>query len=160
VIADDGLDPRRRTMRYLHPGKLFVTHEDVYVTTLLGSCVAICAWDEAAKVGGINHFLLPNAADDDDDPLRYGDGATHTLLAELVQAGANAAKIRAKVFGGACVLHAMRENRDHLGARNVNVAIDLLERAGIPIMDKQVGGVRGRKLVVRLCSGSADVRLI
>ncbi|MEO1780289.1 MAG: chemotaxis protein CheD, partial [Pseudomonadota bacterium] len=33
-------------------------HADTVISTLLGSCVACCLWDETAGVGGMNHMLL------------------------------------------------------------------------------------------------------
>ena len=41
-------------------GEFFVSVDpDVVITTLLGSCVAACLHDPLARVGGMNHFLLP-----------------------------------------------------------------------------------------------------
>ncbi|MEC8196132.1 MAG: hypothetical protein VX228_07415, partial [Pseudomonadota bacterium] len=34
-------------------------NQDIVMTTILGSCVAACMWDETAGIGGMNHFLLP-----------------------------------------------------------------------------------------------------
>jgi chemotaxis protein CheD len=31
------------------------------VSTLLGSCVSACLFDEQAGVGGMNHFILPSS---------------------------------------------------------------------------------------------------
>ncbi|MEC7668842.1 MAG: chemotaxis protein CheD, partial [Pseudomonadota bacterium] len=28
------------------------------ISTILGSCVAICLWDDQANVGGMNHILV------------------------------------------------------------------------------------------------------
>ena len=48
-----------RATAYLHPGQLLVSAHACAVTTILGSCVAVCLWDPVAKIGGINHFMLP-----------------------------------------------------------------------------------------------------
>ncbi len=34
--------------------------ESAAVTTILGSCVAVCLWDESHGIGGMNHYLLPD----------------------------------------------------------------------------------------------------
>jgi hypothetical protein len=39
--------------------------DDVIMTTILGSCVAACMRDPVARVGGMNHFLLPGATGDE-----------------------------------------------------------------------------------------------
>ena len=45
---------------YLHPGRLLVSTEPAAVTTILGSCVSVCLWDESRGIGGMNHHLLPD----------------------------------------------------------------------------------------------------
>ncbi len=44
---------------YLHPGNLFAHRTPHIVTTILGSCVAVCLWDPINNIGGINHYMLP-----------------------------------------------------------------------------------------------------
>ena len=51
------------------PGEYFVDTEDLLVMTTLGSCIAACLWDRTAKVGGMNHFMLPEG---NGDSGRYG----------------------------------------------------------------------------------------
>ena len=46
----------------LLPGEYFVSGDDIVLSTVLGSCVAACMWDRTAKVGGMNHFMLPGEA--------------------------------------------------------------------------------------------------
>ena len=55
-------DPTARLV-YLHPGQLVASGDHVIVTTVLGSCVAVCLFDENAGVGGVNHFVLPAGAE-------------------------------------------------------------------------------------------------
>ena len=40
-------------------GERYVTDRDEELTTVLGSCVAICVRDRVTGVGGMNHLLLP-----------------------------------------------------------------------------------------------------
>ena len=58
------------------PGEYYATGENEYITTTLGSCVSACLWDEARKVGGMNHFMLPesnaNGFDLNAESGRYG----------------------------------------------------------------------------------------
>ena len=50
------------------PGEYFVDDEDLLIMTTLGSCIAACLWDRKAKVGGMNHFMLPDGAAAADKP--------------------------------------------------------------------------------------------
>jgi chemotaxis protein CheD len=40
-------------------GEYYVSHEDLVIMTVLGSCIAACLWDSRMRVGGMNHFMLP-----------------------------------------------------------------------------------------------------
>ena len=144
---------------YLHPGQIFAASAPSAVTTILGSCVAVVLCDEALGVGGLNHYLLPLWARPGDDTLRFGNVAFERLLEELREHGAVQKRLRAKVFGGACLLGGQGK-AEHLGDKNVSVARSLLTAARIPIMAEDVGGQRGRKLIVHTDTGDAWVKLL
>lgn len=152
-------EPATRTV-YLHPGQLHVALEPTIVTTILGSCVAVCLWEPALRIGGINHYLLPVGLKTAASGLRYGNVAIEHLLESLARAGARPAGLRAKIFGGACVLDAMRGKENHLGSKNVEIARKALADAGIPVMASDVGGARGRKLIFLPHEGSVQVKLL
>ena len=79
------------------PGEYFVFDEDILIMTTLGSCIAACLWDRDAKVGGMNHFMLPEG---DAGSGRYGSYAMELLINELLKRGAARHTLEAKVFGG------------------------------------------------------------
>jgi chemotaxis protein CheD len=147
-----------RSKHYLHPGQLFVSHESYAVTTILGSCVSVCLWDPFTKTGGINHFLLPMDVGEDQASLRFGNFSVRELIEEVLAVGADQARLRAKLFGGACVLEAFRGRENHLGAKNVEIAREVLDAADIPVIGEDVGGNRGRKLIFHTDNGSAWVK--
>jgi chemotaxis protein CheD len=41
------------------PGEYFVTRSDEIITTVLGSCISACIRDPGLRIGGMNHFMLP-----------------------------------------------------------------------------------------------------
>src|SRR5271156_5187741 len=88
---------------FLPPGLVHCTSVPSRVTTILGSCVAVCLWDKVRRVGGINHFILPYRRDDRPSP-RFGDIAIARLVEEMRHLGCDPGSMRAKVFGGAAVL--------------------------------------------------------
>ena len=145
---------------YLHPGQLFVAAGPVAVTTILVSCVAVCIWGGMLGIGGINHDLLPCGLRTASTGLRYGNVAIESLLEKLARAGARVSNLRAKLFGGACVLDAMRGKEGHLGDKNVEMARRTLAAVEIPILASDVGGARGRKLIFHSHDGSARVKLL
>lgn len=152
-----------RDSTYLHPGHVAVASRATAVTTILGSCVAVCLWDPAGRLGGINHFLLPSVAEGSDvSSPRFGNVAVGQLVERVLALGARRRELQAKVFGGACVIDAFRARPadDHLGLKNVEVAQTLLRHEGIPVVAEDVGGRRGRKVIFHTDSGVALVRLI
>ena len=57
---------------------------EVVLSTLLGSCVAACIRDPVLKIGGMNHFLLPDGNVGDGAPARYGSYAMELLINEMM----------------------------------------------------------------------------
>jgi chemotaxis protein CheD len=152
-------DVRRRT-RYVHPGQIAVSVEAVALSTILGSCVAVCLWDWRRAWGGMNHFLLPQQHTRTSASPRYGDTALKMLVNRLSALGSGPADLQAKVFGGASVLPALSEGSRRLGAQNIDLALRLLDELGIPLVATDVGGLTARRLVFQTDDGAAWVRTV
>ena len=140
---------------YLYPGQLVVTGDVRLVTTILGSCVAVCLWDQKTMIAGINHFLLPTNPLRGQSDARYGNTAIEMLIDRMVEQGASTSRLAAKVVGGAAVMTAFSARRQSIGELNVEVAHEYLKKFAIPIVAEQVGGQRGRKLLFHTGNGCA-----
>lgn len=132
---------------YLFPGKLAAFKEETVISTLLGSCVAVALHDPVTKVGGLNHYLLPELGPGDVGNPRYGTSAIDMLLEEMLRLGASMDRIQAKVYGGGNVI-AVSMVGESIGRRNIEVAEQVLRNKGIRIIEKNVGGESGRTLKV------------
>ncbi len=141
---------------YLHAGQLVAAAAPTAISTVLGSCVAVCLHDPVSGVGGMNHFLLPHHVERERS-ARFGTVAVPALVDAMLKAGASRGMLVAKVFGGANVIASVRPGHP-LGNENSLLALRLLEEAGIRILDADVGGDRGRKLVFISDDGTAWVR--
>lgn len=148
--------PRRAV--YLQAGQLAVAAQPSVITTILGSCVAICLWDPVLRVGGMNHYMLPFLTARQSATPRFGTVAWQSLMAEIRSLGVHPRNLRAGIFGGACVMEAFRDDAGHIGTRNVELAEQQLAEAGIPVLQREVGGRRGRKLIFETDSGQVTVR--
>jgi chemotaxis protein CheD len=104
----------------------------------------------------MNHFLLPLAVEREQSP-RFGTVAVPMLVEAVVRAGASRRALVAKVFGGASVIAAISHGR-RLGEDNARLALRLLDEARIPVLDQDLGGSRGRKLVFFADEGTAWIR--
>ena len=135
----------------LHAGQVFVSSEGHSVVIILGSCVAVCIWDPSQGIGGATHFMLPTSDEKGVPSPRFGNVAISMLLQKLLAAGAVRGQLRAKIFGGGCLFDSMREpgaNKEQLlGSRNVDIAVDVLGKAHIPVVAAEVGGDRGQRIV-------------
>ncbi|MDO9073383.1 MAG: chemoreceptor glutamine deamidase CheD [Rubrivivax sp.] len=137
------------------PGEFFVADEDLLVMTTLGSCIAACLWDRERRVGGMNHFLLPDS-DSGADSGRYGGFAMDLLIGEMVKRGATRATMEAKVFGGGAVISGM--NTLNVGERNTTFVLDYLRTERITVVSKDVLDIYPRKVCYLPASGKAMVK--
>jgi chemotaxis protein CheD len=141
------------------PGEFFVHDEDILVMTTLGSCIAACLWDREKRVGGMNHFLLPDAGAagaGGADGGRYGSFAMDLLIGELVKRGATRATMEAKIFGGGAVISGM--NSINVGERNTAFVLDYLRTERITVVSKDVMDIYPRKVCFLPASGKAMVK--
>ncbi|MEK8045263.1 chemoreceptor glutamine deamidase CheD [Ideonella margarita] len=135
------------------PGEYFVDNEDLLVMTTLGSCIAACLWDRQAKVGGMNHFMLPEGTGESG---RYGTYAMELLINEMMKRGASRLTMEAKIFGGGAVISGM--NTINVGERNTKFVTDFLATERIPIVSKDVLDIYPRKVCFLPFSGKAMVK--
>jgi chemotaxis protein CheD len=152
--------PARPVLRrtYLPPGDLVVSREPMTISTVLGSCVSVCLWDSALRIGGMNHFLLPRGSADSPLPLRYGNVATHTLVDRMLALGCHCGTLRAKVFGGASVIESLAGNP--LAAQNALTAQAVLLEREIAVVATDLGGQRARRLAFETDDGTVWVRMV
>lgn len=130
---------------YLFPGKVLAFKEECVVTTLLGSCVAVALHDPESKVGGLNHYLLPEVMPGEVPNARYGSFAIPELISEMEKLGASTKNIQAKVYGGANVISGAKVG-EGIGKRNIDLATETLKSLGIKIVDSHVGGEVARTI--------------
>lgn len=132
---------------FLYPSSLFASREPYVVKTILGSCVAICLWDKRLKIGGINHYMLPNWNGNDLASPKYGNIALDKLIDRMQSMGSRIEDLQAKIFGGGELLDSGKGNAIVIGERNIRVARLMLEDRNIPVVASSTGGKRGRKIL-------------
>ena len=138
------------------PGEYFVYAEDLLIMTTLGSCIAACLWDRNARVGGLNHFMLPGGAGENGDSGRYGSFAMELLINEMLKRGARRTTLEAKVFGGGQMIAGMESM--NVGERNTRFVLDYLKTEHITVVSKDVLDIYPRKVCFLPVSGKAMVK--
>ena len=121
---------------------------EIAFSTTLGSCLSVCAYDKHAGIGGMNHFLLPQAPENEDkkfsESFRYGSAAIETLLNSLYAKGAAKNGLSIKIFGGAKVLKGVSQD---IGQKNIEFARRFFQRENMRIEGEDTGGMYGRRIV-------------
>ncbi|SIS89546.1 chemotaxis protein CheD [Phaeovulum vinaykumarii] len=126
------------------------------LTTILGSCVATCLFDEQAGVGGMNHFLLPEGSTQGVQVASFGVNAMELLINALTKQGARRDRLKAKIFGGARMIEGLSD----VGAKNAVFVRDFLRREGIVCVGESLGGTSARRVEFWPETGRARQRLL
>jgi chemotaxis receptor (MCP) glutamine deamidase CheD len=143
----------------IHVGELYASREPAIVETVLGSCVAACVFDPVRRLGGMNHFLLPEGSEDDPLPTRYGREAMRALIRRILQLGGVRNHLRAKVFGAANVL-TLEEMRMNVARANERFIREFLAEQEIPLLAERMGGRQPLKVRMFTATGKVLARAL
>jgi chemotaxis protein CheD len=128
---------------------------EVIVTHALGSCIGIAAHDPIAKVGGMLHYMLPDAAVSPDkavkNPWMFASTGIPLFLDKLLHAGATKGSLIVKVAGGSQLLD--DKGIFAIGKRNHTAMRKLMWQLGILVKAEHVGGTIARTLYLEVGSG-------
>ena len=139
------------------PGDYYVTAPPELISTLLGSCVAACIRDPSLELGGMNHFMLPEASPEARDLRshagRYGVHAMENLINGILRRGGQRERLEVKIFGGG----SMGRSRARIGEQNATFVEEYLRREGFVVAARDLGGEVARRLIYEPGSGLVQV---
>jgi chemotaxis protein CheD len=141
-------------------GDVFGSERPCVISTILGSCVAVCLYDDQRRIGGMNHFVVPAPLGDDEADTRCGEHAVTSLIEHMLALGCSPFRLKAKIFGGAVPPWVEPGSRFAIGTSNVGIARDTLARHGVPIVAERTGGSDGYKIYFETASGDVYVQPI
>ena len=135
---------------------------DILMTAGLGSCIGVCVHDPIEKVGGMAHIMLPSSnGNPGANPAKYADTAIELMIKEILRMGANKARLKAKMAGGAQMFSFPgKPTILNIGERNAEAVEAELKRFGIPLIASDVGGSFGRTIHFNVGTGELRVRTI
>jgi chemotaxis protein CheD len=152
----------KRPMVVIQPGEYYVTGKDEIIATVLGSCISVCLKDETNGIGGMNHFMLPGdfrSADVfDSQSARYGMYAMELVIGDIIKMGGGRGDLTAKVFGGGHVLASLSNTGQAVPRANIDFVKSFLSMEGIRIINSDVGGQCGRKVLYMPAQGKAFIK--
>jgi chemotaxis protein CheD len=134
-----GTSPIMRLM----PGMVFFDPKPHRLMTLLGSCVAVCLWDQRLHMGGMTHSLVPKSGRARDEASHHAtDVAIIELIRRMGEVGCHPSFMQAKLFGGFTALSSMKRGQG-IGAANVESAIHILQQHDIAVVAQEILGEGG-----------------
>jgi chemotaxis receptor (MCP) glutamine deamidase CheD len=144
----------------IHIGQVYATREPTVIKTVLGSCIAACLFDPVARIGGMNHFMLPAPevpTAHDPDVSRFGVHAMDLLIGALQRAGGERGRLQAKVFGGGHVLR-IAVNGNSVPERNIRFIEKFLQTERITVASRDLGGYLPRRIQFQTDTGRVLVK--
>ena len=129
----------RATVTPMPPAGVVASAEALRIDVVVGPSLAVCVFDPHAKVGGMVQ-LHGDAA--------HTERAIDQLITRLAELGASRHELRAKLVGGGGATPDDRER----GGRAIGCAEVVLQRAGIALSSRRVGG--SRRLEIQFFTGS------
>lgn len=147
----------------LLPGEYYATGADEGITTVLGSCISACIRDPVVRIGGMNHFMLPERSPHASDAwdatgvsaaARYGTDAMEHLINALLRAGARRDRLQVKLTGGGQILERMTD----VGRRNIAFVQRFVETEGLILLASDLGDRQPRKVLYLPGSGRLLVK--
>jgi chemotaxis protein CheD len=126
----------------------------------VGSCVIVCAWDPATRVGGVAHVVVPGASTRAGGNTRHAEDAVEALVAGLRAAGAAPSRMVVKIAGGARMFGAGSGSLDAIGERNIASVGEALAARGLAVAARDVGGRCGRTVTFDPGTGELAVSTV
>ncbi len=100
----------------------------------------------------MNHYLVPLWNDNGLQSPKYGNISIPKLIENMLNIGCQKHNLIAKLFGGANVIDVTQEEM-MIGRKNILIAKEILREYDIKITAQDVGGTRGRKILMRSDTG-------
>lgn len=133
------------------------------ITIGLGSCIGIALYDKVHSIGGLAHIMLPDSLQFKEvtKPLKFANLAIPILLRELEKIGCPKRNLVAKIAGGASMFNFSDKSMiSDIGKRNSEAVIKVLNELNIPIMGQDIGGNKGRTMILDAKNGNVTIRIV
>ena len=128
---------------------------------LLLTCVGVAIYDEASRVGGLCHILLPDPLDLETtwQPKSYASSCLALFVDELLKKGADRDRLQAVVAGGALGLPFSQHDLNlDIGGRTAECVYRFLKRHTIPVIKSETGGCFGMRIIVNTATWQAEIK--
>lgn len=145
------------SMKRVGIGEIAAGRGVLTLRTVLGSCISVCLYDPVARIGGMNHILVPGSTSSSCG-TRCGSQAMESLIRAVIGFGGDRSRLVAKMFGGANVLPIAKTPT--IGELNAKFVHEYLSAEQIPLVGKRIGGAKAIEVVFHAGNGKVQLRII
>lgn len=145
----------------VHPGDWYFGGEYKSIQTILGSCVSLTAWHPRLMIGGLCHFILPEAppvtqqgaaANNRENPARYANTALF-LMKQAMQHYAPLSEYQLGLFGGSNIVLQSR-----IGQQNIHYVKQWMAKEKITAQQVDMGENFSRTITLNILTGTITVK--
>lgn len=140
-------------------GAIGVGKETGQLRTFVGSCIGLALFDRRQRIASLAHIMLPDSHGAATGLGRYADTAIPEMLQQLAGlATGTPLRLAAKMAGGARMF--AFQSGIPVGEQNVAAIERLLAERGIPLMARDCGGDRGRRVSFDIASTEMTIETL
>jgi len=137
-------------------GQIGVARDAGVLRTFVGSCVGLAVFDRRRRLAALAHIMLPDSALAGTPPGKYADTAIPEMLRLLAGlAGGGPLRLAAKLVGGAKMF--AFQTGQTVGDQNVAAVERILASLDIPVLGRDCGGDRGRRITFDVATAALRV---
>ena len=156
-------------------GGFYATDSPTLITTSLGSYVSVTMFDPVAKIGGLNHIVLPgnfieNECEQmlEEEDSRYGIFSMEKLLYKMESLGADRKNLQIKIFG-ASLINSDKKEQDLRSETNYSINVQkqniefvkaFLSMARLKIHDELIFQKEALRITLNTLNGEVEVKRI
>ena len=131
------------------------------VTHSLGSCIGVAVYDPVAGVGGMLHYMLPEAQLNPEKakttPLMFADTGVPILFKSCYKLGAVKGRMIVKIAGGSQVMD--ESGVFNIGKRNYAALRKIFWRNKVIIDAEDIGGAVNRTMWLSVATGELSLKV-
>ena len=156
-------------------GGFYVTDSPSLITTSLGSCVSVTMFDPKAKIGGLNHIVLPGTFIQsecmqmlEEEDSRYGIFSMEKLLYKMKNLGADKKNLCVKLFGASLLISDKDEQKMCTGTnssinvqkQNIEFVKAFLSMTRLKIHEELIFQKEALRITLNTLNGDVEVKRI
>jgi len=145
-------------IRSVGMGQIVMARKPARLTAVLGSCVGVAMYHPRFQLAVLGHVVLADSNGRASTPGKFADTAVPHMIQMLEKEGAKPNALVVKLAGGACMFGS--GGPLNIGEANIEAVLRTLDKYGIRVANKDLGGTSGRRISLDCDSGILTVQMV